>query len=102
MKKSILSAIISIAAIAVFAAEVDFNGGFEKFTPDKSGVPQANHWNKTRTISKKAECRLVKDADCVKSGTFALIAETINIIKDKTTLIDTIFLDITRYNLKLI
>lgn len=76
MKKSILSAIISIAAIAVFAAEVDFNGGFEKFTPDKSGVPQANHWNKTRTISKKAECRLVKDADCVKSGTFALLAET--------------------------
>ena len=76
MKKSILSAIISIAAIAVFAAEVDFNGGFEKFTPDKSGVPQANHWNKTRTISKKAECRLVKDADCVKSGTFALMAET--------------------------
>lgn len=76
MKKSILTAIISAIAITVFAAEVDFNGGFEKCTPDRAGVPQASFWNKTRTISKKAECRLVKEADCVKSGTFALLAET--------------------------
>ena len=76
MKKStIITAICTIAA-TVFAAEVDFNGGFEKCSPDKSGVPQPSFWNKTRTISKKAECRLVKDAECVKSGTFSLMAET--------------------------
>lgn len=75
MKKSTLIAAISLLASTVFAAEVDFNGGFEKCTPDKSGVPQPTGWNKTRTLNKKSECRLVKDADCVKSGTFALLAE---------------------------
>lgn len=75
MKKSTLITAISLLASAVFAAAVDFNGGFEKCTPDKSGVPQPTGWNKTRTLNKKSECRLVKDAGCVKSGTFALLAE---------------------------
>ena len=74
MKKLSL-ALLAVCA-SVFAAEVDFNGGFEKCQVSKNGVPQALGWNNNRAVSKKATVRLTKEAGCVKSGTFALMIET--------------------------
>ena len=74
MKKLSL-ALLAVCA-SVFAAEVDFNGGFEKCQVSKNGVPQPLGWNNNRAVSKKATARLTKEAGCVKSGTFALMIET--------------------------
>ena len=76
MKKTTFFAFALAAVSGLFAAPVDFNGGFEKCQADTKGVPQALGWNKNRVVSKKAECRLTKESGCVKSGTFALMVET--------------------------
>ena len=76
MKKMLFTSLFALLTLGAGAAAVDFNGGFEKCQADKKGIPQAAGWNKNRVVSKKAECRLTKEAGCVKSGTFALQAET--------------------------
>lgn len=75
MKTTSILSLIALIAISAFAAEITYNGGFETCVPDSKGIPQPWGWNKTRTVAKKAEVSLVKDAQCVKSGKFALYSE---------------------------
>lgn len=74
MKKASIF-ICTLVTIATFAAEITYNGNFETCVPNSKGVPQPWGWNKTRTVAKKAEVYLVKDAECVRSGKFALCSE---------------------------
>ena len=61
--------------ITSFATNIDFNGGFEKCRANEKGIAQAFKWNRNKVVSKKSQVRLIKDADCVKSGNFSLLAE---------------------------
>ena len=73
--KTYIPLLSAVFAISSFATNNNLNGSFEKCCPDGKGGPQAINWNRNKVVSQKSQVQLIKDADCVKSGNFALLAE---------------------------